>query len=80
MGNKLPMWSIDRLTGIPKLRPKFGRMRLVGILYLALLVFIGTGNAQTISGTVKDGSTGELLIGVNVFNQESVGAATNIDG
>ncbi|MCB9191489.1 MAG: TonB-dependent receptor [Flavobacteriales bacterium] len=55
-------------------------MRLVGILYLALLVFIGTGNAQTISGTVKDGSTGELLIGVNVFNQESVGAATNIDG
>ena len=36
--------------------------------------------AQSIDGKVTDKATGETLIGVNIFNQESVGASTNVDG
>lgn len=55
-------------------------MRLLVIA--VALIFNGSGLAlaQTIKGTVSDKSSGETLIGVNIFNQESVGATTNIDG
>ena len=36
--------------------------------------------AQTIKGKINDKSNGETLIGVNIFNQDNVGATTNIDG
>lgn len=36
--------------------------------------------AQTISGKVTDKSNGETLIGVNIFNQDNIGASTNLDG
>ena len=55
-------------------------MRFFRLLGLVLLITVKGSIAQTISGKVTDGSTGETLIGVNIFNQESVGASTNIDG
>ena len=55
-------------------------MRLLGILCLALLVCTGSTLAQTISGKVTDGASGETLIGVNIVNQESVGTTTDLDG
>jgi outer membrane cobalamin receptor len=58
------------------------RMRLiftVAVVLLGLLLSQGA-QAQTISGTVKDKATGETLIGVNIFNQDNVGASSNIDG
>ena len=56
-------------------------MRLYGSLLIVLLVLMPTVLlAQSIDGKVTDKATGETLIGVNIFNQESVGASTNVDG
>ena len=56
-------------------------MRLIGGV-LVFLFFVGIQDAiaQTISGKVKDKATGETLIGVNIYNQDNVGASSNIDG
>lgn len=56
-------------------------MRLIGSALIVLVSFmLQTSNAQTISGKVSDKANGETLIGVNIFNQDNVGASTNIDG
>ena len=56
-------------------------MRLIGMMLVALVTLVAqTTLAQTIEGKVKDKATGETLIGVNIFNQENIGASTNIDG
>ena len=50
---------------------------------MVMLLFVGTAMAQTgtLTGTVTDDRTGELLPGVNIFVQElERGAATGIDG
>jgi len=49
---------------------------LASILGLSTLLV----EAQTIKGKINDKSNGETLIGVNIFNQDNVGATTNIDG
>ncbi len=51
-------------------------------MWLILLASLLSGSAiaQSISGKVSDMATGETLIGVNIFNQENIGATTNIDG
>ncbi len=53
-------------------------IRVFVILYVSLLPFVSFG--QIIKGKVTDKASGEALIGVNIFNQENVGATSNIDG
>ncbi|MGB0918316.1 MAG: TonB-dependent receptor, partial [Flavobacteriales bacterium] len=56
-------------------------MRLIGlVLIFVLTAGSNLASAQTISGKIKDKATGETLIGVNIFNQESIGASSNLDG
>src|SRR3990172_9730901 len=55
-------------------------------LYIILLIVLSTsvifpGQTGKIAGTVKDKSTGEPLIGVNIFiEQTSIGAASDSNG
>ena len=56
-------------------------MRLTGILFAVFLMCASYQlEAQTVKGKVTDKSTGETLIGVNIFNQESVGVSSDLDG
>ena len=56
-------------------------MRLYGSLLSILLGLMPTMLlAQSINGKVRDKANGETLIGVNIFNQDNVGASTNVDG
>ncbi|MBP9150691.1 MAG: TonB-dependent receptor [Flavobacteriales bacterium] len=56
-------------------------MRLIAFVFgIFLLLLQNQLVAQTLKGKVTDKSTGETLIGVNIFNQESVGASSDIDG
>ncbi len=50
--------------------------------FFVVLAVMGFAQERTISGTVKDASTGETLIGVNVThaNNPSQGTVTDIDG
>lgn len=50
----------------------------LGLIVLCFSAFSVLG--QTVGGKVTDKETGETLIGVNIFNQESVGTTTNLDG
>lgn len=52
------------------------------ILFLAMSIFCSTLNAQTISGTVSDSNTGELLPGVNIVVKDSdnIGTSTDSNG
>ena len=50
------------------------------ILLIAGTVVFGQVSAQSISGTVKDKQSGEVLIGVNVFNQNQIGVTTDLSG
>jgi hypothetical protein len=47
---------------------------------LFILVSISTSLAQTISGTIKDATTGETLIGASILYGNKQGVVTNIDG
>lgn len=53
---------------------------LLSILVCISLFYTLGVDAQTIKGKVSDKSNGETLIGVNIFNQDNVGASTNVDG
>lgn len=59
-------------------------MRRLGVSILFLLCLSATVFAQTtgkMTGTIKDGSTGEPLIGVNVVLEDTyLGAASDVDG
>lgn len=51
----------------------------------AVLTIVGffvttVAEAQTIKGKITDKSNGEILIGVNIFNEANVGTTTDIDG
>lgn len=55
------------------------------IFFLFLLAFVGTfnvlGQNQSVTGTVRDGITGETLIGVSIsVKGATMGTITNIDG
>ncbi len=51
------------------------------LLVVLSAVIIFPGQTGKIAGTVKDKSTGEPLIGVNIFiEQTSIGAASDING
>lgn len=53
----------------------------IGLLILVFCFFIGTIQAQTISGTVTDEETGASLPGVNIVVQgTNIGTATDMDG
>ena len=53
-------------------------MRLIFTLSLFLFSLIATAQKTTVSGTVRDGSTGESLIGASVFNPSTgLGTTTN---
>lgn len=54
--------------------------RISVLLNLILLGLTGNVLGQTIKGKVVDKATGETLIGVNIIDQNSNGATTNIDG
>ncbi len=56
------------------------KLMRTGILAFVFLLLCVYGNAQTLSGKVTDRNTGEALIGVNIFNQDKVGATSDIDG
>jgi len=59
----------------------FMRMRATGIVFGVFLLLVQNHlSAQTLKGKVTDKSTGETLIGVNIFNQENVGASSDIVG
>ena len=56
-------------------------MRLVRVVLVCFVLGLSTNvDAQVLIGKVADKATGETLIGVNIFNQENVGATTDIDG
>lgn len=52
------------------------------ILFLAMSIYCSTLNAQTISGTVSDSNTGELLPGVNIVvkGSDNIGTSTDSNG
>lgn len=55
-------------------------MRLLGLIGLLMLFFWNSSSSQTISGKVTDKSSGETLIGVNIFSEEGTGVASDLDG
>ncbi len=53
------------------------------LLFCSILVFLNPVTAQVegkVSGTVRDASTGETLIGVNVIADSTTGVSTDING
>jgi len=55
-------------------------MRLLGLTGLLVIFFWNSSRSQTISGKVTDKSSGETLIGVNIFSDEGAGTTTDFDG
>lgn len=56
-------------------------MRILGLLVSVMFfIHLNSVSGQTIKGKVTDQSTGETLIGVNIFSDDNTGVATNIDG
>lgn len=57
-------------------------MKRTILLILALVAIVGWVSAQngTVRGTVKDGKSGETLIGVNITTQSAQGTVTDLDG
>jgi len=55
-------------------------MRNTATLLCAIFLFAQSSLGQTIKGKITDQSSGETLIGVNIFNQDNVGVSSNIDG
>ena len=57
------------------------RMKLFqAFLFIVVATLYGHVSAQSVSGIIKDKSSGETLIGVNVFNQDQVGVTSDLDG
>ena len=56
-------------------------LTLLGLLFSLTSMKLSAQDKGTIAGVVKDASTGETLVGVNVFIRgTSIGTATDIDG
>lgn len=75
MSREIVRWVPKFVGKLPDM--EFYRFIVVAVALISLPI-IGVG--QTISGKLTDALTGETLIGVNIFNQDNVGATSDIDG
>ena len=55
-------------------------MKKIVVLFLGLIVSFGAFAQTTLSGTVTDANTGEVLIGATIIYGKGMGTATDIDG
>ena len=55
-------------------------MKRISISVMLSIIFFSVSNSQTISGTITDAITKEVLIGANIVLDNGNGTSTNIDG
>ena len=57
------------------------KIKLIALLYIAMLCFNSSGQKATISGYLEDASSGEKLIGASIYDNNTLkGTTTNIYG